>query len=105
MTILQALDVEGFFRTGDLFQLEDDRHDRFVGRARDLIVRGGMRIAPEEIQGLLVQHPKVADVAVVRMGGERLEDEQIVTAVVVPVKGATIDLAELKASCATSGPA
>ncbi len=92
-----AFDDEGFFRTGDLFQLEDDVHYRFVGRARDLIVRGGMKIAPEEIEGLLVQHPKIADVAVVGMGGERLEDEQTVTAVVVPVTGETVDLAELRA--------
>ena len=32
----KAFDDDGFYRTGDLFQLEDERHLRFVGRARDL---------------------------------------------------------------------
>jgi acyl-CoA synthetase (AMP-forming)/AMP-acid ligase II len=93
----RAFDDEGYFRTGDLFELEDERHYRFVGRARDLIIRGGMKIAPEEIEALVIQHPKVADVAVVGLPDERLDDEQIVTAVVVPTEGGTIDLPEIRA--------
>jgi acyl-CoA synthetase (AMP-forming)/AMP-acid ligase II len=85
------------FRTGDLFQLEDDRHYRFVGRARDLIIRGGMKIAPEELEALLMPHPKIADVAVVGIADERLEGEQVVTAVVVPAEGETIELPEIRA--------
>jgi acyl-CoA synthetase (AMP-forming)/AMP-acid ligase II len=91
-----AFSEDGLFRSGDLFQLEDDRHLRFVGRARDLIVRGGMKIAPEELEALLMPHPKVADVAVVGIADERLDGEQIVTAVVVPTEGASIDLEELR---------
>jgi acyl-CoA synthetase (AMP-forming)/AMP-acid ligase II len=93
----KAFSDDGLFRTGDLFQLEDDRHYRFVGRARDLIIRGGMKIAPEELEALLAPHPKVADVAVVGIADERLEGEQVVTAVVVPVEGETIELPELRA--------
>ena len=36
---------------------------RFVGRLKDLIIRGGFNIAPEEIELLLADHPKLADVA------------------------------------------
>ena len=82
-----AFDEEGFFRAGDLFRLEDQAHLRFVGRARDLIVRGGMKIAPEEVEALLADHPKIADVAVVGIADERMEGEQVVTAVVVPKEG------------------
>lgn len=92
----RAFAHDGSFRTGDLFQIEDDRHYRFVGRAQDLIIRGGMKIAPEELEALLAPHPKVADVAVVGIEDDRLEGEQIVTAVVVPAKGQTIELPELR---------
>jgi acyl-CoA synthetase (AMP-forming)/AMP-acid ligase II len=66
----EAFDAEGYFRTGDLFEIAEDnagsaRYYRFVGRAKDLIIRGGMNIAPEEIEGLLSSHPMVAEVAVV----------------------------------------
>jgi acyl-CoA synthetase (AMP-forming)/AMP-acid ligase II len=93
----KAFDEDGFFRTGDLFQLEDERHYRFVGRAHDLIIRGGMKIAPEELEALLIQHPKVADVAVVGIADERVEGEQVVTAVVVPTEGEELELPELRA--------
>jgi acyl-CoA synthetase (AMP-forming)/AMP-acid ligase II len=92
-----AFDDDGFFRTGDLFQLEDEAHYRFVGRARDLIIRGGMKIAPEEVEALLADHPKIVDLAVVGIADERIEGEQIVTAVVVPKEGETIELAEVRA--------
>lgn len=65
-----AFDAEGYFCTGDLFEIAEDadgapRYYRFVGRAKDLIIRGGMNIAPEEIEGLLSAHPMIAEVAVV----------------------------------------
>jgi len=100
-----AFDDEGYFRTGDLFQIEDDAHYRFVGRARDLIIRGGMKIAPEEIESLLAGHPKVADLAVVGIADERTEGEQIVTAVVVPKEGEAIELPELRAYLREKGVA
>jgi acyl-CoA synthetase (AMP-forming)/AMP-acid ligase II len=67
---IEAFDEDGFFRTGDLFEIAEDidgapRYYRFVGRAKDLIIRGGMNIAPEEIEGLLAGHPMIAEVAVV----------------------------------------
>ncbi|MGZ8566702.1 MAG: class I adenylate-forming enzyme family protein [Actinomycetota bacterium] len=93
----KAFDNDGFYRTGDLFQLEDERHLRFVGRARDLIIRGGMKVAPEEVEALLAQHPKVADIAVVGIEDAKAEGEQIVTAVVVPAEGQTVGLPELRA--------
>lgn len=82
-----AFDAAGWFRTGDLFEIANDRdgrprYYRFVGRARDLIIRGGMNVAPEEIEALISGHPAVAEVAVVGYAcpvmGER------VRAVVVP---------------------
>lgn len=63
----RAFDAEGWFRTGDLFELAGDEAQflRFVGRLKDVIIRGGMNISSEEIEGLLIGHPAIADVAVV----------------------------------------
>jgi acyl-CoA synthetase (AMP-forming)/AMP-acid ligase II len=100
-----AFDEDGFFRTGDLFQLEDEAHYRFVGRARDLIIRGGMKIAPEEVEALLAGHPKIADLAVIGIADERIEGEQVVTAVVVPKEGEAIELGDLRAYLRAKGVA
>ncbi|MNK08149.1 Short-chain-fatty-acid--CoA ligase [compost metagenome] len=63
----RAFDGGGWFRTGDLFELAGDRLQfyRFVGRLKDVIIRGGMNISSEEIEGHLIGHPAVADAAVV----------------------------------------
>ena len=81
----RAFDASGFYGTGDLFSFTEGRTDRlrFVGRARDLIIRGGMKIAPEEVEALISRHPAVAEVAVVGIADHRLEGEQRVCAAVV----------------------
>ena len=47
----RAFDADGWFRTGDLFELAGDRlqHLKFVGRLKDIVIRGGMNISSEEI--------------------------------------------------------
>ena len=60
-----AFTEDGFFRTGDLFQIEaEGRFYRFVGRCKDLIIRGGVNISPEEIDQLLGGHPDLAEACV-----------------------------------------
>ena len=60
-----AFTDDGFFRTGDLFQIEaEGRFYRFVGRCKDLIIRGGVNISPEEIDQLLGGHPDLAEACV-----------------------------------------
>lgn len=55
-----AFDDEGYFRTGDLAQARDDGRLQLVGRAKDLINRGGMKVAPLEVEAVLSAHPEVA---------------------------------------------
>ena len=59
---------DGYFRTGDLFEIagpvDDPRYYRFVGRRKDIIVRGGMNVSPAELDALLAGHPDLADAAV-----------------------------------------
>lgn len=57
-------DEDGFLRTGDVFQYVGP-YLQYVDRAKDLIIRGGMNIAPAELEGLIMAHPKVSEVAVV----------------------------------------
>ena len=65
------------------------------GRTDDTIIRGGENIAPAEIEEVLVQHPAVADVAVVGVPDE--EWGQRIAAVIVPVAGELIDSEDLRA--------
>jgi len=78
-------DEQGYYRSGDVFEIAP--HDptllRYVDRARDLVVRGGMNISPAEIEALLVAHPAVAEAAVVGYPDDVLGER--VAAVVVPV--------------------
>ncbi len=93
----KAFDDEGYFNTGDLFAIEGegDNLNRylFCGRSKDLIIRGGMNISPEELEYLIIEHPKVAEVAVVGYPDEKLGER--ICAVVVPAKGETVTLEEI----------
>lgn len=63
----RAFDEQGFYRTGDLFEIAGDRlqYYRYVGRSKDLVIRGGVNISSEEVEGLLIACPGVQDAAVV----------------------------------------
>lgn len=62
----EAFTTDGYFKTGDLFQisLQDRQFYTFIGRCKDLIIRGGMNIAPAELDNLLSAHESILDVAV-----------------------------------------
>src|SRR5206468_8539458 len=56
---------DGWFGTGDLMRMETDAYWHFVGRATEVIRRGGANVSPVEVQNALARHPRVRDVAVV----------------------------------------
>ena len=93
----EVFDEEGFFRTGDLFEISPEDTDKkfykFCGRWKDLIIRGGMNISPEELDNLLSSHPKMLEVAVTGYDDEILGEKVGVVAVVA--KGVTISLDEI----------
>jgi acyl-CoA synthetase (AMP-forming)/AMP-acid ligase II len=70
-----AFDADGFFRTGDLGQLDADGYVIVTGRLKDVIIRHGENISARELEDLLHAHPAVREVAVVglpdRETGER----------------------------------
>jgi acetyl-CoA synthetase len=71
----------GPWHTGDRVEPDEDGYLYFEGRADDLIVSAGYRIGPFEVESALVEHPAVADVAVVSAPDE--ERGAVVRAVVV----------------------
>lgn len=90
-------DDEGYLKTGDIFEIAGDRDQylRYVDRGKDLIIRGGMNIAPVELEGITAEHPAVAEVAVIGDPDDVLGER--VAAVVVLRDDASLTLDELVA--------
>jgi acyl-CoA synthetase (AMP-forming)/AMP-acid ligase II len=92
-----AFTEDGYFRTGDLFELVGDtdppRFYRFVGRSKDIILRGGYNISPDEIDTLLAAHPKLAEAATVGYADQDLGERVCVFA--VPKPGETVSLEDI----------
>ncbi|MEV6279038.1 class I adenylate-forming enzyme family protein [Nocardia sp. NPDC051832] len=88
-------DADGYLCSGDVFELcgADGQYLRFVDRIKEIIIRGGMNIAPAEIEGLLQDHPAIAEVAVVGFPDAVLGEK--CCAIVVPKPGASITLGEV----------
>jgi acyl-CoA synthetase (AMP-forming)/AMP-acid ligase II len=82
-----VLDEEGWFPTKDIATVDHDGYLFIAGRSDDTIIRGGENISPTELEDVLVEHPDVAQVAVV--GAEDPQWGQIIVAVVVPTPGST----------------
>lgn len=91
----RAFDEQGYYRTGDLFEIAGERNQfyRFAGRHKDIVIRGGMNISCEEVEGLLLAHPKVREVALIGYPDAVLGER--VCAVVAPQPGQEVSLEEL----------
>jgi acyl-CoA synthetase (AMP-forming)/AMP-acid ligase II len=96
-TLSNPFDEAGYLKTGDIFEIAGDQGQflRYVDRAKDIIIRGGMNIAPVELETLILRHPAVADVAVVGDLDETLGEK--VAAFVALRPEATLTLPELVA--------
>ena len=90
----------GFFKTGDLAESDQDGYRTIVGRAGDLIRSGGEWVSPAEVESVLQGHPALADAAVIGMPDP--DWGQVVTALVVPRSGELVTLETLRAFCAIS---
>src|SRR5262249_33981299 len=62
---------DGWFRTGDLAEI-DDGYVRIVGRAKEIVHVGGFNVVPAEVEAALLAHPGVANVAVLGVPDERM---------------------------------
>ncbi len=95
-----AFDEQGAFRTGDLFEIAGEgdlaRFYRFVGRSKEIIVRGGVNISPAELDDLMVGMPGIAEAATVGIPDDRL-GERVAVAVVQKPGAAVPTLADVTA--------
>jgi acyl-CoA synthetase (AMP-forming)/AMP-acid ligase II len=92
-----ALTADGWLRTGDAGRLDTDGYLYIEDRLKDMIISGGENIYPAEVERVLVEHPSVAEVAVIGVPDERWGE--VGKAVVVPAEGAEVDEATLLAYC------
>jgi HIP---CoA ligase len=78
----QAIDDDGWLHTGDLGNLDAAGRLRIGGRKKDMFIVGGFNAYPAEIEGFMLEHPAVAQVAVIGVPDQRLG--QVGKAFVVP---------------------
>jgi acyl-coenzyme A synthetase/AMP-(fatty) acid ligase len=90
------------YRTGDLGFLDEEGHLRITGRAKELIIRGGVNISPVEIDDVLAAHAAVAEAGTVGVP-HPIYGEEVVSFVTLR-QGTSATAAELTAHCATRLP-
>jgi long-chain acyl-CoA synthetase len=95
--------VEGWLRTGDLFEVDAAGFYYFRGRLDDMFSCGGENIYPKDVENLLISHPDVVDAAVVPHP-HRVKGLAPV-AMVVTRPGAALEPAALRRHCLEHGPA
>jgi acyl-CoA synthetase (AMP-forming)/AMP-acid ligase II len=93
----EAIDEDGWLRTGDIGILGQDGNLRITDRKKDMFIVGGFNAYPAEIEGILIGHPEVGQVAVIGTADERLGEVGV--AFVVPRPGRTVDPEDLAAWC------
>jgi fatty-acyl-CoA synthase len=93
----KTVDPEGWLHTGDLGTMDARGFVRITGRVKEMIIRGGENLFPAEIENVLLEHPGVAEVAVV--GVPDAKYGEAVAAFIRVADGGAFDPAALKAHC------
>ncbi|WP_268797448.1 long-chain-fatty-acid--CoA ligase FadD2 [Pseudomonas huanghezhanensis] len=92
----EVLDADGWLKTGDIGVIDPDGFIRIVDRKKDLIIVSGFNVYPNEIEDVIMRHPKVASCAVIGVPDER--SGEAVKLFVVP-RESSLTCEELKAYC------
>ena len=90
----EAFDDDGWFRTGDLGEFDEHGYLRLRGRAKELVISGGLNVYPREVEDALRTHTDVEDVAITGTPDE--EWGELVTAWVVPTPNQNPTLEDLR---------
>ncbi|MFF6876074.1 long-chain fatty acid--CoA ligase [Streptomyces sp. NPDC012474] len=90
--------ADGWFRSGDAAQIDEDGYVHIVDRLKDMIISGGENIYPAEIEDQLLAHPDIVECAVIGVPDDKWGE--VPRAVVVPREGTAIDPDEVLASLA-----
>ncbi|CAD5107371.1 long-chain-fatty-acid--CoA ligase FadD2 [Zestomonas carbonaria] len=92
----EVLDAEGWLRTGDIAVIDPDGYVRIVDRKKDLIIVSGFNVYPNEIEDVVMAHPKVANCAAIGVPDDK--SGEAVKLFVVP-REHSLTVEELKAYC------
>jgi len=92
----EVLDSEGWFKSGDIAVIDPDGFVRIVDRKKDMIIVSGFNVYPNEIEDVVMAHPKVASCAVIGVPDERSGEA---VKLFVVAREAGVSLEELKAYC------
>ena len=90
----------GWLHTGDLGRMDEQGYIFLMDRAKDMIITGGSNVYAVEVEAVIAAVEGIKEVAVVGIADRKWGE--IVTAVLVPEDGVTIDLEALAAHCAAS---
>ncbi|ACV61821.1 AMP-dependent synthetase and ligase [Desulfofarcimen acetoxidans DSM 771] len=93
----KAINIEGWYRSGDMAVIDTDGGISIVGRIKEMLVRGGENIFPREIEEYLMTHPKVKEAQVVGIPSEYYGEEPV--AFIILQEGETATQIELKKYC------
>ncbi len=93
----RAIDDDGWLHTGDLGNFDKAGRLRIDGRKKDMFIVGGFNAYPAEIEGFMLEHPAVAQVAVIGVPDQRLG--QVGKAFVVPHAKGAVSEEDLMAWC------
>ena len=88
---------DGWFFTGELAERDDEGFLYIVGRTKEIIRTGGEWVAPVEVDAVLQQHPAILEVAVAGVPDEHWGE--VVTAFVVPKRGESVEVDDLRRFC------
>jgi acyl-coenzyme A synthetase/AMP-(fatty) acid ligase len=98
-----CVNERGRMKTGDLGFLDDQGYLHLTGRAKELIIRGGVNISPVEIDTVLMQRPEVAEAATVGVPDKLYGEEVVAYVVLRSGSGASAD--DILRHCAAKLPA
>lgn len=93
----EAIDKDAWLHTGDQATMDEAGYVRITGRIKELIIRGGENVAPKEIEDLLRNHPKIADVYVYGVPDDRYGEEVAAAVRLKPGETATVE--EIREFC------
>lgn len=88
---------DGWLYTGDVAITDEDGFITIHDRVKDMVISGGENIYPAEVENVIMQHPGVAEVAVIGMDSERWGESPF--AVVVAKQGEVLDPADILKHC------
>jgi long-chain acyl-CoA synthetase len=88
---------DGWLHTGDFARMDEDGYFYIVERKKDLIIAGGYKIYPREVEEVLYQHPGVKEAAA--LGVPDAYRGETVKVVIVPQDGATLTAADIEVHC------